>query len=167
LKISDANNDFLKIDGTAADSGELGGLTPDAFFQGSGNVVSGAVTASATAGQLLSLPGGIIVVSVLLLPGNNQVNLQIQNNTGVLLSAVQDRGSGVTQATLDPTTPRTITLQSPELTLQSPELTLQSPELTMQIFPNQPAFPDVVTLIVSSDGGASPMVVAQAFTDGV
>ena len=160
MKISDANNDFLKIDGTAADSGELGGLTPDAFFQGSGNVVSGAVTASATAGQLLSLPGGIIVVSVLLLPGNNQVNLQIQNNTGVLLSAVQDRGSGVTQATLDPTTPRTITLQSPELTLQSPEL-------TMQIFPNQPAFPDVVTLIVSSDGGASPMVVAQAFTDGV
>jgi hypothetical protein len=159
VRISDADNDFLKIDGTAADSGELGGLTPEAFFKRSGNVVSGAVTASATAGPLLSLAGGIIVVSVALLPATDELQLQVHNNTGVLLPAVQhidgDASTTKTPLTADTSTPLPLGAAA------------EPHQTTIQIFSSDAAFPDVVTLIVSSDGGASPTVVAQSFTGGV
>ncbi|MGO9957435.1 MAG: hypothetical protein ACLP50_15945 [Solirubrobacteraceae bacterium] len=162
MKIADANNDFVALDRTAADSSELGGVSPDAFFQGSGNVVSGAIPApGAGAGpaQLLSLPGEIIVVSVALLPATDELQLQVHNNTGVLLPAVQHFDGDV--STTDTQLPANTSTPLPLGAAAEPHQT------TIQIFPSDTAFPDVVTLIVSSDGGASPTVVAQSFSGGV
>src|SRR5947208_42413 len=57
LKIADANAKFLKADGTAVNAQKLGGLAPNQFFQGSGNVVSGVLGNLTNSPQpLLSLP---------------------------------------------------------------------------------------------------------------
>ena len=93
LKIDDANSEFLKIDSTAANASELGGLSPQAFFQGNGHVVSGAVSSpSASPQQLLALPGGIIVVTVA--ANADAVFLNVANATGATLPAVQDLDGG-------------------------------------------------------------------------
>ena len=157
LKIDDANASFLKIDSTAANAAELGGLTPESFFQGNGHVVTGSVVAGATATPLLSLPGGIIVVSVSSTPGAG-VQLMIRNGTSVDLPAVQDGNADA--ITLPANGDRAIPL--------GPEGNAN--QLHLQIFPNGSAFPEVVTLIVSSEdvtGGPTPAVVGQAFTGGV
>ncbi|HEY5431495.1 MAG TPA: hypothetical protein VIK04_20435 [Solirubrobacteraceae bacterium] len=157
LKIDDANASFLKIDSTAANAAELGGLTPESFFQGNGHVVTGSVVAGATATPLLSLPGGIIVVSVSSTPGAG-VQLMIHNGTSVDLPAVQDGNADA--ITLPANGDRAIPL--------GPEGNAN--QLHLQIFPNGSAFPEVVTLIVSSEdvtGGPTPAVVGQAFTGGV
>jgi hypothetical protein len=163
LKIDDAGTQFLKLTGTAANASQLGGLTPDQFFQGSGHVVSGAATLSGAGGtqQLLALPGGIIVVSVNGGTGNG-VNLVIHNGTAVSLPAVQDNaGEGSPQAiTLPPNA------DSPNLSIGSGPAT----ETHLQIFPSGQAFPDVVTLIVSTEqavGAAGATVVGQAFAGAV
>jgi hypothetical protein len=158
LKIDDANSEFLKIDSTAANSSELGGLTPDAFFQGNGHVVTGAVSNLATSNtptQLLSLPGGIIVVSVANTVGAG-VQLSIHNASGVGLPAVQTVGDTTTSTTLS-TTQDYVT-----------NLTASGEQLHIQIFPSGASFPDVVTLIVSCENQSGlPSFVGQAFTGGV
>jgi hypothetical protein len=172
LKIDDANADFLtpaaaggqflKLSATAADSSELGGLTPDAFFQGSGHVVSGAATVSGGTGttQLLALPGDIIAVSVSGGAGNG-VDLTIHNGTAVSLPAVQANagGSSPQAITLAPNADKTVSLGSAPAT-----------ETHLQIFPSGLAFPDVVTLIVSTVqtvGAPGATVVGQAFAGGI
>lgn len=157
LKIDDASKEFLKIDSTAANASELGGLTPDAFFQGNGHVITGSVVASTGAGpqQLLSLPGGIIVVSVTNTPGAG-LQLTIHNASGVNLPAVQDvaaAGNSTTGATT------LVTGQDAAIGLDG-----AGAQVHVQIFPSGAAFPEVVTLIVSADGTT---VVGQAFTGGV
>jgi hypothetical protein len=160
LKITDANAEFLKVGSTAANSSALGGLAPSAFFQGNGHVVSAATTAPTTSGTtspLLSLPGGIIVVSVSDVPGQG-LNLIIHNGTGALLPAVQDGHS--TPISLQPNADTTVVLGATDT----------ANEVHLQIFPSGQTFPDVVTLIVSSappPSGGAPMVVGQAFTGGV
>jgi len=157
LKIDDAGAQFLKLTGTAANSSQLGGLTPDQFFQGTGSVVSGAATVSpSTSPQpLLTLPGGIIVVSVSGGPGQG-VNVVIHNGTAVSLPAVQDNaGSAPQSVTLAPNADTPVSLG-----------TAPTAQLSLQIFPSGQAFPDVVTLIVSSEqpaGVLSASVVGQAF----
>jgi hypothetical protein len=158
LKIDAANSQFLKVGATAANSSELGGLTPDAFFQGHGNVVSGAATIS-TDGQsrtLLALPGGIIVVSVA--ANADEVAITVTNNSGALIPAVQDGDS----------TPITI---SPEQSQPVPPLVnnAQAHQIHLQLMPNA-AFTDVVTLMISSEPsptGSGIEVAGQAFTGSV
>lgn len=161
LKIDDANTEFLKIGSTAANSSELGGLTPDAFFQGNGHVVTGSVSSLApgnTPTQLLSLPGGIIVVSVANTIGA-ELQLTIHNATGVSLPAVQDVGSAAGSAT----TPITLPAGRDYMLV----LSGAAEQVHFQLFPAGAAFPQVVTLIVSLDNGGAPSFVAQAFTGGV
>jgi hypothetical protein len=158
LKIDDANARFLKIDGVAANANELGGQTADAFFQGNGNVISRSVTPPAgQTQQLLSLPGGIIVVSVSN-PAGASPQLIIHNASGVSLPAVQDiAGNAPTSVTLAPNQDHPVSL------------TGAVNQLHIQIFPSGAAFPDVVTLMISSESPQSGTieVVGQAFTGGV
>jgi hypothetical protein len=83
LKIDDANNRFLKIDSPAANSQKLGGLTPDAFFHGKGNVLTNELT-NVTADDTPLLSDGSLAVLVspppLMTPGNGSVTLE--NGTG-------------------------------------------------------------------------------------
>jgi hypothetical protein len=160
LKIDDANHEFLKIDSSAANASELGGLTPDAFFQGSGHVVSGSasVPLGAPSARLLALPGGIIVVNVLNTVGGG-LELVLQNNSSVALPAVQDNGGQ------QPAAPFTIPAgQAVSVPVVTPN---GAGQIHIQIFPAGAAFPDVVTIIVSSEnltGGGTQTLVGQAFT---
>jgi len=151
LKIEDANNTFLKIGATAANAGELGGLTPDAFFQGTGHVITGSLPSVGVTGapgsQLLSLPGGIIVVSILNMPAAPP-ELVIQNNAGAALSAVTDSADHTLAANA------TTSIPFPSAT---------GSQLHLQIFPGG-SLPDVVTLIVSVENASGPIsAVGQAF----
>jgi hypothetical protein len=154
LKITDANAKFLKADGTAANAAKLGGLTADAFFQGKGNVVSGAVSKLGTgAQQLLSLPGGIIVVSISHSPGG-PVTMTIDNATGGTLTAVGPKGGQV----------QTITLSPGNNTV---DLLPAVQDSQFQIFPSA-GFPDVVSILIGlNQVGSDFEAVAQAFTGGV
>ena len=89
LKIRDAN--FLNVGGTAANSQKLGGLTPDAFVQGRGGIVSGAVaTITATPQTLVAMGDGSVRVSVSANPaGAAGFTLTLYNATSALLPAVQ------------------------------------------------------------------------------
>jgi hypothetical protein len=164
LKLSDASADFLKIDATAANSNELGGLTPDAFVQGHGSVLSGAATVPVTTSGtpqpqlLLALPGGSLTVSVD--ADSNGVHVIFHNATGADLQAVEDSPSGgydiPTAQTLTAASDTTITLSQ------------GANQLHLQVFPNS-ALNEALTLILSSEPtpGASPSsfsVVGQLLT---
>jgi hypothetical protein len=169
LKITDANNDFLKIRGTAANSSELGGLTPDAFFQGRGNVVSGSATVSSGGGaqSLLSLPGGIIVVTVA--ESTDGVLIGLNNGTSSGLPAVQypsplPASVGTPQPGSVPTAQ---TLQPGNNSLPLLSGNSNPHELTVQILPNA-SFRNVVTIVLTTfPGNGTTEVAAQAFTGGV
>jgi hypothetical protein len=159
LKIDDANTEFLKVGSTAANSSELGGLTPDAFFQGNGHVVTGAVSnlaASNTPTALLQVPGGI-VVSVVNIAGAG-LQLEISNPTNQILAAVVDTGTTVTEHDLAAGTTTSLPFTN------SGGLG----RLHIQIFPNS-GLAEVVTIIISSEMSTTqnPSFVAQAFTGGV
>jgi len=153
LKITDANAKFLKADGTAANAAKLGELTPDAFFQGKGNVVSGAVSKlSTTAQQLVSLPGGIIVVSIAQIAGVPGPTLTIHNGTSNALVAVADLGNGQS----------TSVALAANADTQLPAVQ-STAEIHLQIFPGG-SFTDVVSILIGLNQGEA---VAQAFTGGV
>jgi hypothetical protein len=172
LKITDANNEFLKLGGTAANANELGGLTPDAFFQGRGNVVSGAatITPSGPSQQLLALPGGIIVVTVS--ESTDGVFVTLNNGTSSGLPAVQypspTPGTVGTSPPVQPgSVPTAVTLQPGNTTLPLLSGNTNAHELTVQILPNA-SFRSVVTIVLTTfPGNGSTEVAAQAFTGGV
>jgi len=150
LKIDDANNEFLKTDSTAADSRGLGGLTPDAFFQGSGHVVTGAISSPAvsnTATPLLSVPAGI-VVSIANTLGSG-LQLEISNPTSQTLAAVVS-GSTVSEHDLNPGVPTSMVFP----------VTNGVGQVHIQILPNA-LLSEVVTIIVSADNAS---IVGQAFS---
>jgi hypothetical protein len=160
LKIDDANSDFLKVGSTAANSSELGGLTPDAFFQGSGHVVTGAISSLAvsnTPTPLLSVPGGI-AVSVANTVGS-ELQLQISNPTSQTLAAVLNSTDGtdstVAEHDLAPGVSTSITFPVVGGTGQ----------LHIQILPNA-LFSEVVTIIISTEESTTvnPSIVGQAFS---
>jgi hypothetical protein len=158
LKIDAANSQFLKIRATAANSSELGGLTPDAFFQGHGNVVSGATTISANSQSqtLLTLPGGIIVISVA--ANADQLTITVTNNSGAPIPAVEDGDSNPI------TIPQGQSNPVPALANNA-----QAHQIHLQLMPNA-AFTDVVTVMISSEPsptGSGIEVVGQAFTGSV
>ena len=157
LKIDDANNEFLKIDSTAVNANKLGGLTPDAFVQGGGHVITNAISslaASNTPTSLLTVPGGV-VLSVVNTVGNG-VQIEITNPTSQVLTAVVDNGTGVTEHDLRPNA------------MTSLAVTSTPAQLHIQIFPNS-GLSEVVTMIVSVENGTTqlPSFVGQAFTGGV
>ena len=161
LKITDANAKFLKLTDTAADSSKLGGIPASGFFQGSGNVVSGALSGlSQTSQQLLSLPGGIIIVSIATPPGAPGPILTIHNGTANTLAGAVAMGDGsVSQA---------LTLKPNGDTLL-PAVQNSAAEIRVQIFPGG-SFTSVVSILIGLTPNPStnqPEVVAQAFTGGV
>jgi hypothetical protein len=154
LKIDDANNQFLKIDSTATNSDELGGLTPDAFFQGTGHVVTGAVSNLAvgnTATPLLTVPGGMAVSVANTVGGGLQ--LEITNPTSQVLATVVDNGTGVAEHDLNPSSTTSLAITSVPA------------QLHIQIFPNV-GLAEVVTIVISVETSTTtnPSIVGQAFT---
>ncbi|MGZ4173456.1 MAG: hypothetical protein ACXVQR_03145 [Solirubrobacteraceae bacterium] len=146
LTSSDAAAKFLKLDGTAANANALGGQAPSAFFQGRGNVVSGATSLASGANPnpatVLRDSHGIIAV---LLSGNaDQTQFQITNNSSVPLEAITDGSTA--PLTLAPGVPALL----PAVQHQN------AGEFTVQIMPSG-AFNQVVTLVL----GVTP-----AFADG-
>jgi hypothetical protein len=157
LKIDDANNEFLKIDSTAVNANKLGGLTPDAFVQGGGHVITNAISslaASNTPTSLLTVPGGV-VLSVVNTVGNG-VQIEITNPTSQVLTTVVDNGTGVTEHDLRPNA------------MTSLAVTGIPAQLQIQIFPNS-GLSEVVTMIVSVENSTTqlPSFVGQAFTGGI
>jgi hypothetical protein len=145
LNASDAAAKFLKIDGTAANSSELGGQAPGAFFQGRGNVVTGATSlaSGATPSPATVLEDSHGIIAVLITGNADQTQFQIINNSGLTLEAVMD---GVT-------TPLKLI---PGATLLPAVQHQNAGELHIQIMPSA-AFNQVVTLVLG---------VAPSFADG-
>lgn len=163
LKIADANAKFLKLDGTAANANLLAGHQASDFFQGHGNVVSGALPAVQSQGtqQLLALPDGTLSVLIGLLRGSD-TQVTIQNNTSQTLSAVQEFSSSSTSTS----TP--ITLKPGNNTLSFIVPAGSAGQLHLQIFPSGQAFSQVVSILVSLDTvNGAQSAIGQAFTGGV
>ena len=133
---TDASKQYLSIGGTAQNSNELRGLSPGAFVQGDGGLVSGAATLSdgAQSQKLLSTPGIEVDVAI---NGNGFPSVTINNSTGLLIAAVLDQGGTDGGITLPP--------GSNSLTLS-----LQNgiDQLHLQTYPAG-SFNRIVTLIVS------------------
>ncbi|MEA2160392.1 MAG: hypothetical protein QOD66_2772 [Solirubrobacteraceae bacterium] len=150
LKIRDANAGFLKIrdanflsaGGTAANSQKLGGLTPDAFVQGRGGIVSGALSTVAPTPQMLVAMGDgsvRVMVSATADPaGAPSTTLTLHNATGALIPAVQ-----VTNGT-----PTSVDLK-PGADTQLLGNFAGVHEVQVQLFPNQSGFNNVVTILIS------------------
>ena len=161
LKTEDASKLYLKTDGVAADSSKLGGMTPDAFVQGHGGVVSGAVTLGqgATSEQtLLTINGtlGAIIVVCRPQPGNG-MQVILRNQTQATLPAVMDLLGQDTQLSLPPGDKTLTTISGGG-----------AQQLHLQTFPPAGST-EVITLTVSAESPAAGTVqfVGQAFTGGV
>jgi hypothetical protein len=150
---------YLKISGTAANAQKLGNLAPNSFVQGNNtSVVSGALNGvTESSQQLLSLPGGIIVVDIAQVPGAG-ISVTFHNNTGTDLSAVGPNNQGGDQA---------IILSSSKAT--TVELLPAVQDARFQIFPGG-TFQNVVSILIGLTpvpGSSQFEAVAQAFTGGV
>ncbi len=158
MKIRTANAEFLKKADTAANSQLLGNKPPSAFVQGNrASVVSGVLgNLTSKAQQLLSLPGGIIVVSIANTPGAAPT-LTIHNATGGTLVAVGDVNGTPTSLTLKPGDNVLPAVQAPQ-------------DLRIQIFPGG-TFTEVVSILIglipNPSNNNQIEAVAQAFTGGV
>jgi hypothetical protein len=139
LKVRDAN--FLKPDGTAANSQKLGGLTPDAFVQGRGGIVSGAVaTITATPQTLVAMGDGSVRVMVSANPvgATAGFTLTLYNATSGILPAVQLTDGTHSSSSAD--------LQPGANTIQ---VSAGPHEVQLQLFPNQQAgFNNVVSILI-------------------
>lgn len=136
-------------------------MTPDAFFQATGHVITGALASipvtsapgpvtSAPGSQLLSLPGGTIVVSILNVPAAPP-ELVIENNTGTAVVSVAD-GSGEHPIAATGTT-----------SIAFPTLVSGGSQLHLHISPAG-ALPEVISLIVSVENANGALsAVGQAF----
>ncbi|HEX4009086.1 MAG TPA: hypothetical protein VHX62_03725 [Solirubrobacteraceae bacterium] len=159
LKIDDANSEFLKVDSTAANANELGGLSPQAFFQGTGSVVTGAISSLAQNGvatSLLSVPGGIEVSIINAAIGAGGLQVQISNPSGAALAAVVNTGTGVAEHDLNPGTT--------SFAFATNGLSPPAGQLHIQLFPNA-GLAEVVTIIISLEESTTtnPSFVGQAF----
>jgi hypothetical protein len=160
LKITDANAQFLKIDGTAANAQKVGGLPVSSLVQGNNtSVVSGALPAvQDSPQQLLSLPGGIIVVSIAHPPGAGSV-ITFHNASNTDLTMVGPVNGQ----------PASITLKAGQDTPVAVMGSLTQ-DLQFQIFPGG-GFTNVVSILIALTPNPSNQgqleAVGQAFTGGV
>jgi hypothetical protein len=113
LKIDDANSEFLKVGGTAANAGMLGGLTPDAFVHGAGNVVTNEVTAKSVFMPLFTAPP--LSVSVI---GGDGEHVQLLNGSSTETLTFSTNQANATPVTLAPGASQSILLLGPTLTIQ-------------------------------------------------
>lgn len=139
LKILDANSKFLKIDGSAANAQKLGNMTPDAFVQGRGGIVSGSLRSIGQTPQtLVAMGDGSVRVTATQLVGAG-TTLTIHNGTAVLLPAVQ---------TVDGV-PGTADLAPGDTQIQG-NFTGGVHEIQVQVFPNaQAGINRVVSILIS------------------
>jgi hypothetical protein len=167
LKISEAadwwvkvNAGFLKVDGTAANAQKLDGLTSSSFVQGNNSsIVSGALPAVQTTSEpLLTLPGGIIVVSVAHPPGAGSV-ITFHNASNTDLTMVGPQNGQAAP----------ITLKAGQDT-SVPVMGATTQDLQFQIFPGG-GFTSVVSILIALTPNPSNPgqieAVGQAFTGGV
>jgi hypothetical protein len=144
----------LNIDDATANASELGGLQPEAFFQRTGHLVTGAISSPAvsdTATRLLSVPGGI-VVSVANTIGSG-LQLEISNPTSQTLASVVNSTAGIDASVAEHDL-------NPGVTTMAFPIASGVGQLHIQILPNA-LFSEVVTLIVSADNAS---FVGQAFS---
>jgi hypothetical protein len=122
------------------------------FFGAHGNVVSGAISVGAGDGPqtLLELPGGRIVVTAAI-DRDNSTEVTVHNGTDVPLQAARDLDgtSGTISLAADGATP-----------ILLPRAASHVHRLHLQILPTGREFPDVVSLLVTSEDGA---ITGQAF----
>jgi hypothetical protein len=98
LKIPDADSKFLKIDGVATDAGKLGGMTPDMFFQGRGNVMTGQMmlTGNQATPPTLMGDGSVRVLVNLDAQGTPTITLQNMTNASINFTDIGADKSGGT-----------------------------------------------------------------------
>lgn len=101
LTSSGASKKYLAITGTAQNSNELRGLSPSAFVQGDGGLVSGTATLSGgpKSEKLLSTPGIEVDVAINL---DGFPSVTVKNSTGAFIPAIQDQGGIDGGVTLQP-----------------------------------------------------------------
>jgi hypothetical protein len=158
LKITDANLKYLKI--TDANAQYLKATAAANLIQGKGSVVSGAVASVGAKQQLLSLPGGIIVVSIESTPGAGSIIVVHNATANTLVGAVSMGDGSVSKA---------LTLTANQDTLLPSVLTQTTAEIRLQIFPAG-SFTNVVSILIGltpNPATQQPEAVAQAFTGGV
>jgi len=122
------------------------------FFGAHGNVVSGAIAPAADHGPqtLLELPGGRIVVTATV-DRDNATEVTVHNGTGIALQAAHD---------LDGTASSISLPASDDTTIPLPGTGSSVHRLHLQILPSGREFPDVVSILVTSEDGA---IAGQAF----
>ncbi len=138
LTDKDATLDYLAKDGTAANSGKLGGLSPQAFLQGDGGVATGTATATVSGGTVPLVASADKSLTVTAEAGPNGQEITITNNTASPIDWI----NGDTHGTINGGAHATIGLGT----------TSSVDQATIQFLPavqNQ-AF----TLIVSTEPGA-------------
>jgi hypothetical protein len=155
LSKAEAGKDYLKIDGTAANAAQLGGVPAVQF----GMVGSGAVSFGGAGGAqqtLLSAPGtnNAIIVVCTPVPGAG-VKVSIANNTGALIPAVQDLGGTTTKVSLAPGTTDLGVFPSGTTAAQ----------LHLQTFPAT-GFNQVLTLTVSAEGTGNGLSLVGQLVNG-
>jgi hypothetical protein len=124
------------------------------FFGAHGNVVSGAISVAAGGGAatLLELTEANLVVTATVDHGE-KTTIAIHNGAPVPLQAAQALDGTVTQVSLP---------ANNEATIELPDEHIH--RLHLQIYPSRPEFPDVVTLLLSSEHGS---IVGQAFVSAI
>ena len=122
------------------------------FFGAHGNVVSGAISVAAGDGPqtLLELPGGRMIVTADF-GRENSTEVTVHNGTGVALQAARDLDGTASSISLVADGPTTISLPGPASGVH---------RLHLQILPNGREFPDVVSLLVTSEDSS---IAGQAF----
>jgi hypothetical protein len=142
LKIDDANNQFLRLGATAANTNEFGGATPESFSRSASGAIAIPSINTGPAQALLGSPDGAITVKVGITAGVGGV-VTIANGTNQT-PAVQDLGGQVTQADIPALSFSTIALGN-----------TSAAQPHVQFFPVPGLFfsatPEAATLIVSQE----------------
>jgi len=143
LTDKDATLDYLAKEGTAANSSELGGLSPQAFVQGDGGVATGTATATITDGTVPLVESADKALTVTAEVTGNGQQITITNNTASPIDWI----TGNTHGTINGGAQATIGLGTPSSVDQA----------TVQLLPavQPPAVQNqAFTLIVSTEPGA-------------
>jgi hypothetical protein len=139
LTQEDAGLLYLRNTGTATNAKLLGGLSADAFVQGTGGIATGGVTATLAGGLIGLLHSADNTLSVSVEIGGNGPEAEITNNSSTAIDWVS---STQASGTIDPNSKTTVQIAAPDAPAQ----------VTIQFLPavqNQ-AF----TLTLSTEPGA-------------
>jgi hypothetical protein len=160
LTITDANKQFLTVGGTAANSSELGGMTPDAFVQGHANVLTGTVQLNGDGKPqtVIAMADGSVRVDLLVNVDGTEI-IVVHNGTSAPLTGVADPTAVEFSAA-----PGQDARINAGRTTANPNVSPPTDGSLMthiQIFPNG-VFKNVATLTVSSEPQTQGLVTAVA-----